>query len=154
MHVSECVYVCRVQTRVLKDQTTKGVRFPGTGISRWPRTTWCECWKSNLGPRQEQQVIFPLSHLSSPKKGNYYSDISGNKATIGLEAGSTRLWILHYLSFPFDLATSDVISRAKRFHSLSSASIWWKHQCGLSAIHFLPAAYAWCYHKCCGNGSA
>ena len=43
---------------------------------------------------------------------------AGIKLPLVLEAVTARIPVLHYHSFPFDLATLDVISRAKRFHSL------------------------------------
>lgn len=36
-----------------------------TGV-RWLWANWCVCWELNLGPLQEQEVLWTVCHLSSP----------------------------------------------------------------------------------------
>ena len=58
------MYVCMSCVCLAFEEARRGVRSPGTGITDSCELP-CGCWQLNAGPLQEQQVLKPLSNLSS-----------------------------------------------------------------------------------------
>lgn len=62
-HIDSCVSCACLVSREVR----RGYQILGTRLTDGCELL-CGCWKSIPGPRQEQ-VLFPLSHLSSPGYG-------------------------------------------------------------------------------------